>query len=236
MGLLDRGWKEQWSLGRKRWLGLFGLLASGILGMAAGVAMGLEIESRIEDGLDAYAGFLYANWHHAALEGDTARAEALRPAAREQYARLDSWSRHQRWHVAELRFVDGCPRCALGTLDPILEDEPTHIPSLALAAQIADALDSTSLATERWRTLAARTDKEWTGALADYGQHANRLVAARRQAPAWETAAAQKNTAPEKVGTTAVGPDGGSSSGRGAPHPPTDTAIPAPSHPLRYRR
>jgi hypothetical protein len=92
----------------------------------------------VDDGLRQRADRLYREWADADAAGETARAAALLPQAMaaENQVRFNL-TVHQRYHRARLRLALGDAAAALDVARAILEEAPTELLALGVAADAA---------------------------------------------------------------------------------------------------
>jgi double zinc ribbon protein len=111
-------------------------------------------------------------------QGDTARVQFLAPMAVEAYQRLPGLTLDQRYHLGRIGAVTGVPQLARAEADTILQQRPTHLLGLVLAAQAARMRDDESAARGFDRRLLAALASEEKAALPEYAQHANDITRA----------------------------------------------------------
>jgi len=111
-------------------------------------------------------------------QSDTARVQFLAPMAVEAYQRLPGLTLDQRYHLGRIGAVTGVPQLARAEADTILQQRPTHLLGLVLAAQAARMRgDETAARGYDRRLLAALASEEKAG-LPEYAQHANDITRA----------------------------------------------------------
>ena len=117
-------------------------------------------------------------------QSDTARVQFLAPMAVEAYQRLPKLTLDQRYHLGRIGAVTGVQQLASAEADTILQQRPTHLLGLVLAAQGARMRGDEATARGYDRRLLAALDSEEKAALPEYGQHANDITRAVESARA----------------------------------------------------
>ncbi|HEX2778803.1 MAG TPA: zinc ribbon domain-containing protein [Gemmatimonadaceae bacterium] len=115
-------------------------------------------------------------------QGDTARVQFLAPMAVEAYQRLPNKSLDDRYHLGRIGAVTGVATLASAQADSILQQRPTHLLGLVLAAQGARMRGDEGVARGYDRRLLAALPAEQKQSLPEYGQHANDIARAVEQA------------------------------------------------------
>ena len=117
-------------------------------------------------------------------QGDTARVQFLAPMAVEAYQRLPKLTPDQRYHLGRIGAVTGVQQLASAEADTILQQRPTHLLGLVLAAQGARMRGDEATARGYDRRLLAALANEEKAALPEYAQHANDITRAVESARA----------------------------------------------------
>jgi len=117
-------------------------------------------------------------------QSDTARVQFLAPMAVEAYQRLPKLTLDQRYHLGRIGAVTGVQQLASAEADTILQQRPTHLLGLVLAAQGARMRGDEATARGYDRRLLAALDSEEKAALPEYAQHANDITRAVESARA----------------------------------------------------
>jgi hypothetical protein len=117
-------------------------------------------------------------------QSDTARVQFLAPMAVEAYQRLPRLTLDQRYHLGRIGAVTGVQQLASAEADTILQQRPTHLLGLVLAAQGARMRGDEATARGYDRRLLAALDSEEKAALPEYAQHANDITRAVESARA----------------------------------------------------
>jgi len=111
-------------------------------------------------------------------QGDTARVQFLAPMAVEAYQRLPRLTLDQRYHLGRVGAVTGVPQLASAQADTILQQRPTHLLGLILAAQGARMRGDEATARGYDRRLLAALASEEKAGLPEYEQHTNDITRA----------------------------------------------------------
>ncbi|NUO64854.1 MAG: zinc ribbon domain-containing protein [Gemmatimonadaceae bacterium] len=111
-------------------------------------------------------------------QGDTARVQFLAPMAVEAYQRLPKKSLDDRYHLGRIGAVTGVANLAGAQADTILQQRPTHLLGLILAAQGARMRGDEGVARGYDRRLLAALPAERKAALPEYAQHENDITRA----------------------------------------------------------
>jgi hypothetical protein len=111
-------------------------------------------------------------------QGDTARVQFLAPMAVEAYQRLPRLTPDQRYHLGRVGAVTGVAPLASAQADSILQQRPTHLLGLILAAQGARMRGDEATARGYDRRLLDALASEEKAALPEYEQHANDITRA----------------------------------------------------------
>lgn len=117
-------------------------------------------------------------------QGDTARVQFLAPMAVEAYQRLPKLTLDQRYHLGRVGAVTGVAPLAGAQADSILQQRPTHLLGLILAAQAARMRGDEATARGYDRRLLAALASEEKSGLPEYDQHANDITRAVESARA----------------------------------------------------
>ena len=117
-------------------------------------------------------------------QGDTARVQFLAPMAVEAYQRLPKLTPDQRYHLGRVGAVTGVAPLASAQADSILQQRPTHLLGLILAAQGARMRGDEATARGYDRRLLAALASEEKAGLPEYDQHANDITRAVESARA----------------------------------------------------
>ena len=115
-------------------------------------------------------------------QGDTARVQFLAPMAVEAYQRLPNKTLDDRYHLGRIGAVTGVAQLASAEADSILQQRPTHLLGLILAAQGARMRGDEGVARGYDRRLLAALADERKRALPEYGQHENDITRAVEEA------------------------------------------------------
>jgi hypothetical protein len=111
-------------------------------------------------------------------QGDTARVQFLAPMAVEAYQRLPAKSLDDRYHLGRIGAITGVAQLASVQADSILQQRPTHLLGLLLAAQGARMRGDEGVARGYDRRLLAALPAEEKLALPEYRQHTNDIARA----------------------------------------------------------
>lgn len=111
-------------------------------------------------------------------QGDTARVQFMAPMAVEAYQRLPKLTLDQRYHLGRIGAITGVPKLASAQADTILQQRPTHLLGLVLAAQGARMRGDEATARGYDRRLLAALASEEKAGLPEYEQHANDITRA----------------------------------------------------------
>jgi hypothetical protein len=117
-------------------------------------------------------------------QGDTARVQFLAPMAVEAYQRLPKLTADQRYHLGRIGAVTGVARLAGAQADTILQQRPTHLLGLILAAQAARMRGDEAAARGYDRRLLSAAASEEKAGLPEYQQHTNDISRAVESARA----------------------------------------------------
>lgn len=111
-------------------------------------------------------------------QGDTARVQFMAPMAVEAYQRLPKLTLDQRYHLGRIGAITGVAKLASAQADTILQQRPTHLLGLVLAAQGARMRGDEATARGYDRRLLAALSSEEKAGLPEYEQHANDITRA----------------------------------------------------------
>ena len=111
-------------------------------------------------------------------QGDTARVQFLAPMAVEAYQRLPQKSIDDRYHLGRIGAVTGVATLASAQADTILQQQPSNLLGLILAAQGARMRGDEGVARGYDRRLLAALPAEQKRGLAEYRQHENDITRA----------------------------------------------------------
>ena len=111
-------------------------------------------------------------------QGDTARVQFMAPMAVEAYQRLPKLTLDQRYHLGRIGAITGVPQLATAQADTILQQRPTHLLGLVLAAQGARMRGDEAAARGYDRRLLAALSSEEKAGRPEYAQHANDITRA----------------------------------------------------------
>ena len=115
-------------------------------------------------------------------QGDTARVQFFAPMAVEAYQRLPNKTLDDRYHLGRIGAVTGVAPLASAQADSILQQRPTHLLGLILAAQGARMRGDEGVARGYDRRLLAALAAERKAALPEYQQHENDITRAVEEA------------------------------------------------------
>lgn len=116
--------------------------------------------------------------------GDTVGAMGFQPMAVQAYARAEPLDLDGVFHMALLELLAD-PQAALATSQRILEQEPTHILGLGVAARAALSAGDEEAATRYYQALLDSYDEEAARTLPAYEAHRNLLADYRTEAQAF---------------------------------------------------
>ncbi len=111
-------------------------------------------------------------------QSDTARVQFLAPMAVEAFQRLPKLTLDQRYHLGRIGAVTGVEKLASAQADTILQQRPTHLLGLILAAQGARMRGDETSAHAFDRRLLAALSAEQKLTLPEYQQHTNDITRA----------------------------------------------------------
>ena len=111
-------------------------------------------------------------------QSDTARVQFLAPMAVEAYQRLPKLTLDQRYHLGRIGAVTGVGTLATAQADTILQQRPTHLLGLLLAAQGARMRGDEAGARGYDRRLLAALSAEQKLGFPEYQQHTNDITRA----------------------------------------------------------
>lgn len=118
----------------------------------------------------------------AAEQGDRAEVEQFMPMAIQAYGMVDDLDDDGLYHLGILHLTAGEPEEARAVADRILEDSPSHLLALAVAASAEEEMGNTAAARSLWERLLAAYDEEAGKPRPEYLDHQAMLTEYQRMA------------------------------------------------------
>jgi hypothetical protein len=118
---------------------------------------------------------LYNRVMESVTVGDSVSARAFAPMALDAYALVEELDLDDRYHVALLHLVNGDPRAARREADTILEQVPTHLYGLFMAAQSEEHMGNRDAAVPLYRAFLDNYEGELALGRSEYAAHPDAL-------------------------------------------------------------